>query len=710
MDEYNWDLDELLHYIARWGFRERLSNLLRPHNRIWPEEEAPFDVCDEIFWHLDDAYRLPFLSVLAASALLSTESIKEEAFYWLSRKTPPSGLGLPFEKWQELLSWSWIKISIPLVSSYSGKGIIVDGLFGKGAKPIKHLLPQKAFCSMSVETRRAIDKARSNLPGGAEEMGLFFWPILDFEEQPYISGESLALPVYLAWRTLFEGCATPNLSATGAIDDNGVVLPVEGMDQKIRVAERHGLSGLIVPSGCTLTPEIQPKTELIPVSDLTEAWIVWSFYLPGKGASMSLLLHNSGSALNRAQMMLELPKGFLSTVEKRSNGISNALSDVLADKKDAHVFLWRLEKMALSSESDIEQLCLLTDPVTPDKIKKLKEFSPDNAFRICNIKISILNNMGRTQEADKCAAISKELIPSLTPWDEMDSGIFNFYNLRIVSLHNRYSFDPDITEKLAPELKGLLEQFTQKLALRRQRNPNAVSEALGSFFGTLAQHYGFCGHAFIDKFEAALEKALDAFGGGKVPGKPREEWLRDISYRIYACLEGEMIEDAEKYLLTYLQINHLADMIPTRDPFRLAALLRFAADAQLSGFMDLASSSIKHIPKKHPYQLCLYNAGRLKDAGTEARRRFWKESVLFSLSYRGATLRAMALLPLTRLYEEGLEDEDFLRQKTEQVLGILSTKELNTEHFRPILNAKGWEEALRAASAYSKSLFPFTYR
>lgn len=77
--------------------------------------------------------------------------------------------------------------------------------------------------------------------------------------------------------------------------------------------------------------------------------------------------------------------------------------------------------------------------------------------------------------------------------------------------------------------------------------------------------------------------------------------------------------------------------------------------------------------------------------------------------YAGSTIRAMALLPLSRMHVEGMELVD-MDGKCGEVREVLERGELHTEHFQSVLEARTWQEMLEIVVRRERELFPYMYR
>ena len=162
----------------------------------------------------------------------------------------------------------------------------------------------------------------------------------------------------------------------------------------------------------------------------------------------------------------------------------------------------------------------------------------------------------------------------------------------------------------------------------------------------------------------------------------------------------------------YVQTNRLDDVDPfNRNPYEHAAFVRFQADtAQTPGphYMKWAFAAAADLPRQHPWQLWLLNMGRIsKD--DRLKKEFWTRALTVCNSSGISTLRAMALLPLARLYTNRFQGESFLQAEISAALAVIQGY-LCREHFADLLMAETWQSVLEMVDARPARFFPFSYR
>ena len=236
--------------------------------------------------------------------------------------------------------------------------------------------------------------------------------------------------------------------------------------------------------------------------------------------------------------------------------------------------------------------------------------------------------------------------------------------------------------------------------------------------GTLAQHFGFRGPAYQD-LELTTEKSptSTAHGGGEVV-EYRDDWRRQFNYLLYGLLdpaetgksgEATRAAAADEALERYLDCNRRTLTEASLDrlgSFQHAALARFLADRgePLGAYVRWAERHLSDRPRRHPWQLWLYNVGRLLPA-MEDQRQAWRLS-LDQCRTAPATIRAMSLLPLAALRALRPAAEADLLRETVELLVWLPRSGLDRAHFAPLTAALSGEAMLEQAPATGAALTP----
>jgi ATP-dependent Lon protease len=91
-------------------------------------------------------------------------------------------------------------------------------------------------------------------------------------------GPSAGLALSLAIMSALTGTPlTRDFAVTGAVNLHGHVLPVGGIEEKLRAADRAGITRVLVPQGAEhllqrLPAASQNRLQVIPIRNLDEAW------------------------------------------------------------------------------------------------------------------------------------------------------------------------------------------------------------------------------------------------------------------------------------------------------------------------------------------------------------------------------------------------------------------------------------------------------
>lgn len=94
---------------------------------------------------------------------------------------------------------------------------------------------------------------------------------------------------------------------------------------------------------------------------------------------------------------------------------------------------------------------------------------------------------------------------------------------------------------------------------------------------------------------------------------------------------------------------------------------------------------------------------------SQSRKEFWSKALAVCNGSGISTLRAMALLPLSRLWTHRLENESVLQAETRAALAIIQDH-LCRDHFEDLLQAETWQRVLEMVDTRPARFFPFSYR
>jgi hypothetical protein len=368
-----------------------------------------------------------------------------------------------------------------------------------------------------------------------------------------------------------------------------------------------------------------------------------------------------------------------------------------------------LEHTVDEPHGSLSRLNRLLEPFSPERVRTLSCQFPLSAFRLTQLQVTLANHQGLTDESEFWAALSEELAPNVAVYENSLSSQSDRLNRELVNeRHNRYIFRPELPDNVCECLESL--KTFQKLG--KGFYSETVASPLGRFYGTIAQNYGFCGSAYLDKVETYVGLAQEAFGGGQVP-EYEQDWRRQFNYLFYAYLDAETHEKARQALENYLgeKIEDLTmDRLDKLHGYEHAALVRYFAETQVceAFYLDWSLTHWMDRPMQHPWQLWLTNLGHLLEEEW-LKREVWERALQLCLKL-GPTVQAMALLPLADLWEHKLVPWDRLERKTTDVLNRLRASSLNVDHFHPLLESRSWAEALHRTLARRKDIFPFSYR
>lgn len=553
---------------------------------------------------------------------------------------------------------------------------------------------------------QAAETARAALPqphGGC----LTAYPLAAAADGVQFTGGSLGLPLALGFHALLQRRRWPGHGvATGAIDSEGAVLPVQALGEKAALAEQKGFTLLLYPEGNHFTCSAT-AVEAVPVQNLTEAAVMAACRTPHERREWAEFV----AALNSPE---RLP-AFLAAADTAWLGRCLADRGCLTRIRRSIVqpdglVLWVGTLESALSKNDLERAELLVQLMDDAAFEAAAAEKPSLALRWCCAALSVNNHRGRVAEAAAWANRGERFLPDVR---RIKADLCSeFFNRRLVLHHNQYRFDPRIPDEILPVLNALEERYALSC-----RQGCTVDETLGAFYGSIAQNFGFCGPAHLDQTTAYAEKAVTAFGGGTAL-EIKDQALRQYSYLTYAYLDAKRWAEARKSLMVYLSLPHweaLPEHLPRlKTGYPQAALVRFLADCgtadEAEAYLQWAEERFGHLPSGHPWQLWLYNMGRLcrnADRTADAADYFQRSLAACLSPSMGPTVRMMALLPaaeLNRLKELSGEAAALILDRVRR-----SAQTLNPVHFKRLKNASADEilaEVWRTPEAY----FPFSYR
>ncbi len=443
--------------------------------------------------------------------------------------------------------------------------------------------------------------------------------------------------------------------------------------------------------------------------------MLWACYLPEKGHDLLPAIQARYDPSAFASLMDTTPLPLLEFLEKQEQCVSRSIETLIATGNTPAVERLLHTLFALEHRPDRprRRLDLLLKPLTAERIRQLKSHSPVLAARACRLQLSRCRHLGLVQEAGEWERFSsqaslQEALAAADGW-EWEAVLQAAENM-VQNQHNRFDFSADMQH--LPQQNDCLDWLEAAFAKRKQQTHAPVNKCLGAYYGTLCQHFGFCGPACLATCRQYAERALEAFGQGHNQDA-LQDWRRIHSYLVYACLDAADIPAAEEHLRCFLGQERLQDFDPEQaNPYEHAAWVRFHADAgRFPGqtYWKWACAARSSLPLQHPWQLWHLNLGRISDQ-PELKQAFWEQSLAVCRMSEHSTLRAMSLLPLARLWKYRLEDDPvFFQTETGAALHLIQ-QALCPNHFADLLQAENWRAVLDLVNAQMARFFPFSYR
>jgi hypothetical protein len=521
-----------------------------------------------------------------------------------------------------------------------------------------------------------------------------------------IRGRSLGLPLGLVFaRILAGGVPARNLAATGDLALDGSVRRVGGIEAKaacLAVNPRR-FRALIFPAE-NEGPLFCEGLDLLPAASLEEAIMLAGLYSPGK---TDILL--------QLPPMLRNPERFVAgcrTLDPAwirwagARGKLDGVAQQIAASPDLFKSLLFRLKEALASR-ELELSLAIAGIVDAEHYRTAAEIAPRTAFDWCTQNIALANHIGDIAGAAVWIGNGGALQKQIAAVDP--EAVADHFNHCLVSDHNRYRFVAELPSGLKAPISFLENQLEgKKLAGSR------VDITLGRLYGTLGQHFAFCGPRHLETAIDYFARARSALGQGTVADL-KVEWIRQLYYEAFAYLDAGRLDEARQRICNYLEISEFSDVRPAALgidlPWSHNLLARFLADTLEAGLCRKYLSWAEEInfapPRpEHPWQLWAYNVGRIAASlgDVEAAAASFKASLELSSNSK-PTIRVMALLGLS-----GLARIKALPDKLSEMESAVreAAAELNPGHFADLFKTpfarlldRLWHEPGR--------LFPFTY-
>lgn len=537
---------------------------------------------------------------------------------------------------------------------------------------------------------------------------LVYYPVAFVGNSQQFKGKSASLSMALNFRALLEDrFISPHLVCTGSISDDGYIHRVGGLSSKLKTTQLDKeYQGLI----CSVSNKISSDMEtndLIQVNHIDQAWMM--VCLHEKGNHRQLVLFNA---------CMKDPETFVNHLESiefswlewsmENMNLDRIVAQICSDTSLLKIFIQKFERLVRSFQLDIADSVAST--VSPASLEKMKATALSLFLRWCTANLALGNHLGHTDTTLRWKAEGENAVKDVP---DMDIRI-NFYNNALVGAHNRYDFFPDLDWNI----KKLLIFLEKRYKLHCQYGCT-LDLATGKFYGTLAQHFGFCGPEYIDQVEKFSYMARKALGEQSNCPEFITDWERQYMYLTYARLDANRMEEAEHSLNISMGTNNVKEIFTCIDklsPWQLALFCRFVSTVNaLNMKKNIFESLLPLIPKKikhqHPWQLITFNLGKIAcDLGKkEDAAKLWEQSceICFAKD-SGPTIQVMALMPLSFLETPGKKEHRY-RDSTVETRIKNAAKHLNKKHF-DFLKTSSFKDALCYVNAYTGKVFPFSYR
>lgn len=699
---------------TEWGLPHLKEFLHSPNLGLWrsssPERCSKF--YDAIKRQLENDEQLAKLLDLHlfTEALIYKDQTAEWFVPWVREHIHVDRF-LPEIPWSTCLRGHWRAAPVFLFHEQAYLRYFILGLVSTPHETV--LWPKWAERLMDENTARGIlraERACCDLHPAKSNRRLVCYPLTIENHMIQFTQTSLGLPIALGFSALLTGeSISGEPAATGSVREDGSVGEVGQLSGKVIHARNMGFQVFLFPAQNQKPLDVHHMA-LIPISDLRQAWMFARLYTPDRAGDLLLMdgmLKNPLVFINNCHMV---PLEWLEWVRK--NGMSCEIGESISGSSELFdIFVERLGTCL--DNGDLTRGDALAKWVYPLSVDNLMKAATSAVFKWFTLNLSMANHRGDIPAADMWQKKAHAMVESASVRDT--ESFAAFYNHSFICMHhNRYDFSPEPPPFLERILTALEGQHGSQCELVK----NATNGTLGALYGSIAQNYGFCGPEYLAETRRYCHLSRKVYGDGKtLQVKPHR--LRPLNYLVYACLDAGCFDEAEATLLAYLEMDDwqaLQRRIPGFSQWHHATLARFfAAVEKRKEMVEYAEWALKNrgrlIVEKHPWQLWLNNMGRisliLRD--TENARGFFKDSLELCMSgTMGPTVQVMGILPLSGLRRistvEGL-DADAVKKRIRA-----SAKNLNPDHFRPILEAPDLSGILDILWTRPEVLFPFTYR
>ncbi len=613
--------------------------------------------------------------------------------------------------------------AVPVLLTVDGRTLVRWFILGERPGPERDfLMPSWAlplFDPIALSAIQSAARAAENLSRVRRQdrqAGLFCFPLtlpVSCDGQRLsgrIQGASLGLPLALGFAAVLSGrTPPPDIAATGGITDQGEITAVGNLDRKIKGIQA-GFQALIFPRANGPAPS--SSMTCLPVSTLGQAHMLFSFYSPSIRERLPLL-----SACFEDPRLLAENIGLLPTEwiewSWQNQTLDILMERIIDDPPLFAAFTSAFEQKTTSFE--LKHAAAIQKLVPEAALERLSDRSILTVFRWYTASLALANHGGRIRQArkweEKGLALTKQAFRA-------DIAVaVDFYNHALVARHNRFCFSRDLPDDLNRLLVLLETLYSRKCEFGCR-----ADLMLGRLYGTLMQHFAFCGPSCLDRTVSYSRKARIALGEDCVP-EYREEWRRQYNYLTYALLDAGRIEEADISLARYLGLSnpdrltdHVVQNAASRfSEWEIALVARFLAErpghpGAESMLHALAQRFESTWDSPHPWQLIAFNLGRIAlDLGeTDSAGNLMNQCLALCMApSAGPTIRVMALLPLSRMPDRSRPDSELLKAWDNDIRKAAST--LDLDHFQ-FLAKNTLEAACETVRNTPGRIFPFNYR
>ena len=711
-----------------------------PSYIVWPDDPGLLDrYYGEICPQLDDQeLHLLQLSVIS-SFLLSPRKTDDRTKKWLIENLNFQYLLSGIHLHDACTTFRWQ--AVPVVSMGEGGSRINFCMLGfntinkKNSVSPSYIWPQWFGDCLDIKAKQGVHdafEAVERSSGKQAEWYLFglFPPVPDI-----IGDRSLSFPLALTGRSMLENRGIyPGCIATGDLkleQESIEICKVGGVFQKWRAAKAKGYSLFLYPNVNALENSLPDEMKSIAVTDFETGWMWATLYSPDRV-----------NALKSFETALQSPRAFVAMCDTldvdslawcvKSGHVQQYLQKISKNAlliRDLGAKLKQCSKRAKGNHLQTAAMAQMFN--TPEDIDRIADIDPVTALLWCSQHVALANHDGDVKGGSVwCEQGMKYRDAALKRAN--GRSVFNQFINRcsgISDRHNQYDFRPCLPEEFMAMLNRQIKIH--------ELNDCPSDYGIGSMYGTIAQNFAFCGPDFIDQTKRYILFAQTAFGRGEDP-LLREDWLRQFFYLFFALLDcGKIYHgEAAQVLCKYLEINNLQEIPYTIfkagcdnkiGSYPFFAIVRGLADMfeafppnqrkrltkDVLQFTDLIkeTSFAGKRSQIHPWQLIIYNAGRLAlqvDKLQQACRAFEKSILL--CQYGQDTMNAMALLPLSQLYKVGRLKQGLKRSCLAVLQKIRESPLINSEHFQKLTDTTDADQVLRIVADQPERFFPFNYR